>query len=45
MKANIGKANPSRGDYSALIDGYIEEVNYMPKSFVWKKFISFILFK
>jgi hypothetical protein len=34
MKSNIQKAGPSRSDFSSMIDNYLEEVNYMPKSFV-----------
>ena len=34
MKVNIGKASPSRDDYGKVLDFYLEELNYMRKSFV-----------
>ncbi len=34
MKTNIGEAQPNRGDYSKVLDNYLEELNYMRKSFV-----------
>lgn len=34
MKSNIGNENPIRGDYVKLLDTYLDELNYMRKSFV-----------
>ena len=34
MKANIEKEGPVRTDFAHLIDGYLDELNYMPRSFV-----------
>ena len=34
MKKNIGSENPIRNDYGTLLDNYLDEVNYMRKSFV-----------
>jgi hypothetical protein len=34
MKANIEKEGLSKGDFGQLVDGYLEELHYMRKSFV-----------
>ncbi|CDW71777.1 UNKNOWN [Stylonychia lemnae] len=34
MKNNIGQAGPSRADYDNVLDNYLDEVNYMRRSFV-----------
>ncbi len=34
MKANIEAAGPSRADFGAHIDAYLNDLHYMPKSFV-----------
>jgi len=34
MKANIEKEGPVRSDFGKLLDGYLDHLNYMHKSFV-----------
>lgn len=34
MKNNIALASPSRSDFGELLDNYLDEINYMRKSFV-----------
>ena len=34
MKVNIEKEGPIRSDFAGLLDGYLEDLHYMRKSFV-----------
>ena len=34
MKVNLEKEGPVRSDFAQLLDGYLDEINYMHKSFV-----------
>jgi hypothetical protein len=34
MKKNIETASPSRGDFSLVLDNYLDQVSYATKSFV-----------
>jgi hypothetical protein len=34
MKKNIETASPSRGDFSDVLDNYLDQVSYATKSFV-----------